>query len=102
MPRSCKFRVESHHTRAVETFLRSQHGLTHLHARHRADLLTVESGTKGQRIPRARFRRVGVHHWQLEMATHTQRWQPTPIQATLDELLSMLVHDFGWILTPPP
>lgn len=102
MPRSraATFRAESRHTRDVETFLRSQHGLTHLHARHRADLITIESGPKSDRIPHARLRRVGVHRWQLEMATHTGRWQPTPLRTNLEELLTMLVQDFGWTLQP--
>ena len=68
--------------------------------RHRADLLTIESGPKDDRIPCARFRRVGVHRWQLEMPTHSGRWQATPLRASLDELLTMLVNDFGWTLQP--
>ena len=102
MPRSrtAKFRAESVHARDVEEYLCAQHGLTHLHARHRADLITIESGPEGDRLPHARLRRVGVHLWELEMATHTGRWQPTPLRATLDELLGMLVQDFGWTLQP--
>lgn len=98
--RTFKFHVEDHHTHDVETFLRSKHGLTHLHARHRGALLTIESGPEDDRIPHARFRRLGAHRWQLEMANHTGRWQPTPLQASLDELLTMLVNDFGWTLQP--
>ena len=96
--RSSQFRVESHHTRTAEKFLCEKHGLTHLRVRHRADLLTIESGSKADRRPHARLRRVGVHRWQLEMATHTGRWQPTPIRASHEDLLEILVHEFGWTL----
>jgi hypothetical protein len=84
--------------RFVETFLHVQHGLTHLHLRHRADLLTIESGPPHDRVPHVRLRRTGPEQWQLEMATHTGRWQSTPMENSLDELLSMLVRDFGWVL----
>lgn len=96
--RSSKFRAEREHTQDVEAFLRTKRGLTHLHVRHRADLITIESGPEGGRSPHARLRRVGVHRWQLEMATHSGRWQSTPLRATLDELLDVLVDDFGWTL----
>src|SRR2546427_2908679 len=56
----------------VERFLHDR-GLRHLHVRHRADLITIESGPRKDPWPRARLRRVGAHIWQLEMATHTGR-----------------------------
>lgn len=101
MPRSrtSPLRAESSHARAVADYLREQ-GLTHLHVRERAELLTLESGPKGAQVSHARLRRIGVNRWQLEMATHTGRWQPTPIQAPLEEVLAALVHDFGWTLHP--
>jgi len=96
--RSSKFRAEPEHARDVDAFLRTERGLSHLHARRRADLITIESGPEGDRSPHARLRRVGVHRWQLEMATHDGRWQPTPLRASMEELLVMLVDEFGWTL----
>ena len=83
----------------VERFLRER-GLRHLHARHRADLVTIESGPRKDPWPHARLRRVGVHIWQLEMATHTGRWEPTPLRGLREQLLTMLVDQFGWTLQP--
>jgi len=83
----------------VATFLRDR-GLRHLRARHRADLVTIESGPAKDPWPRARLRRVGVDLWQLEMATHTGRWQPTPLRGVRKQLLTMLVDQFGWTLAP--
>ncbi len=81
----------------VERFLRDR-GLRHLRARHRADLVTIESGASKDPWPHARLRRVGAHLWQLEMATHTGRWQTTPLRGLLERILTMLVDQFGWTL----
>jgi hypothetical protein len=97
--RSSRLAAEEHHRRTVAKTLRDQ-GLSHLRVRRRAALLTLESGPEGERIPHARLRRVAVHQWQLEMATHTGRWQATPIRARLEQVIDMLVHDFGWTLLP--
>ena len=81
----------------VTAFLRGR-GFRHLRARHRADLITIESGPAKDPWPHARLRRVGAHLWQLEMATHTGRWEPTPLRGLQEQLLSMLVDKFGWTL----
>jgi hypothetical protein len=43
---------------------------------------------------------VTAQWWTLEMPTHTGRWEPTTFRAPLQQLLSTLVHDFPWTLTP--
>jgi hypothetical protein len=83
----------------VTAFLRGR-GLRHLRARHRGDLVIIESGPSKDPWPHARLRRVGVHIWQLEMATHIGRWEPTPLRGLRDQLLTMLVDKFGWTLQP--
>jgi len=45
------------------------------------------------------LRHVTVHYWTLEVATHTGRWEPTPIRDTMDNVLAILVDSFGWTLT---
>ncbi|MCY1006197.1 hypothetical protein OV079_38635 [Nannocystis pusilla] len=86
--------------RAVEQFFRRRPNLAHIRVRHRGALITLESGPSNDPIPHARLRRVAGQIWQLEMATHTGRWQPTPLRAPRDALLEALVADFGWVLTP--
>ncbi len=92
-----KHQAEKSDAAQVERFLRDR-GLRHLRARHRGDLVTIESGPAKDPWPHARLRRVGVHVWQLEMATHTGRWEPTPLRGLQEQLLSMLVDKFGWTL----
>ncbi len=94
-----KHQVSSADATAVTAFLRNR-GLRHLRARYRAGLVTIESGPVKDPWPRARLRCVGVHLWQLEMATHRGRWEPTPLRGAQEQLLTMLVDQFGWNLQP--
>lgn len=83
--------------RAVEAFLK-KHKLKHIHARKRADAITLDAGTNADPWPRARARRVTVQWWTLEMADHTGRWEQTPYRAPLADLLKQLVESFPWVL----
>ena len=95
-----KHRAEDHDLAAVRKFLKARQGLGHIRARSRSDLITLESGPKDDPYRHARIRRVSVHLWKLEMATHSGRWEPTPIRGQMDEVLTMLVDAFGWTLSP--
>jgi hypothetical protein len=46
------------------------------------------------------LRHVTVQYWTLDMATHTGRWESTPYRGVMDEVLSLLVDTFGWVLAP--
>lgn len=94
-----KFTAEQPDADAIEHYLRETRGLDHLRTRRRADVVVIESGPERARVPHARLRRVGVGLWCLEMATHTGRWEPTPIRAQRDELVRVLVEDFAWALS---
>ena len=91
------FVVEDHHADEVLDRLAEVEGLDHIRARRRADLLTLESGPKPDPIPHTRFRRVGVHRWQLEMPLRGG-WDRTPERAQLIELLDAVIKNYGWML----
>jgi hypothetical protein len=93
-----KLVAEDAHVDQVTQAFAAYDGLEHLRARRRAALVVVESGPPEDPIPHARFRRVAVRLWELEMATHTGRWQPSGVGGPLDRLLDALIHDFGWTL----
>ena len=38
--------------------------------------------------------------YQLSMADHRGRWEPTPFEGTLNDVLTTLVNDFAFMLTP--
>ena len=75
-------------------------GLDHLRVRHRADVLTVESGRKADPIPHLRFRRATVHYWTLECATHTGKWERTGHRDTLERLVKEIVTTMPWTVAP--
>lgn len=93
-----KYHAEQDHAVIVRDTLASYQGLEHLRVRRRADLVVIESGSDQDPVAHARFRRVAVHLWRLEMATHTGQWQPTPLRDQLQRLVASLVHDFPWTL----
>jgi len=51
-------------------------------------------------VRHARLRHVTVQYWTVEIATHVGRWEPTPFRGMLDDVLTLLIDDFGWVLTP--
>jgi hypothetical protein len=84
----------------VREFLAAREGLDHLRVRRRTDLLTLESGAEDEPIRHARLRRVSVHYWTLECATHTGRWEKTGVRGPMKDVLNTLVSTIPWVLTP--
>lgn len=84
--------------RGVETVLRRSPELAHLRVRRRAALLTIESGEPNEPLAHTRLRRVAAKTWQLEIANHMGRWEPTPLCGPRDAIVETLVGDFGWTL----
>lgn len=93
------FKADEDHADIVSEALAARR-LAHLRVRRRGDLVVIESGPKRDPVPHARFRRVTVHLWRLEMPTHTGQWQPTPLRDQLERLVDILINDFSWTLTP--
>ena len=94
-----KFPVTEIEVASVDRWLRQHPHLKHVRERKRADTLVLESGPAADPFPHARLRRVAVHLWILEMA-HRKRWQPSGHRDRKEVLLDLLVHQYGWMLTP--
>lgn len=82
---------------SVECFLAERPELSHIKVRVRGNVLTLESIEEGITYPHARFKRISVHKYMLEMPVKT-RWECTFIEGTVDELLEILVEKFPWCL----
>lgn len=95
-----KLSADEIHIETAERLLRAHRELRHLRVRKRADTVIVESGPKDDPVPHARLRRASVQWWTLEMPTHTGRWELTPIRAGLEQVLTTLINDYPWALTP--
>jgi hypothetical protein len=94
------WRADSDAVEEVEDFLADRPELAHLRIRSRGPLITLESGPAHDPIPHARFRRLSVHYWTLECATHTSRWEPTGERATLEKLLQLAIDSYPWVFEP--
>ena len=82
----------------AEDFLR-QRKLKHLRAKQRADTVTLDAGPTTDPWPRARFRLLTKRLWTLDVADAAGRWEATPFQAPLKELLALLADSFPWVLS---
>lgn len=94
-----KFKAEESNANYISMILRNANGLRHLRTRHRADVVTIESGPEDDPVAHARVKRVGVHLWVLEIADHRGKWESAHVRDHIDAVLKALVHDFGWVLT---
>lgn len=83
----------------TEAFLR-RHGLDHVRVRKRGDTLTLVSGPDDDPVLHARLRKVSSQWWTLEMPTHAARWGKTGLRASRLDVLTALVEQFPWTLTP--
>ncbi len=97
---SPKAKVTEQDAASARKYFDEFEGLEHLRLRARADLLVIESGPQKDPIPHARLRRLSPQTWRLEMASPTERWQPTPDQGPMRSLLERLVNVYTWILAP--
>lgn len=82
----------------LESALEKHEGLEHVRIRGRGKTLTLYSGTLDDPIDHARFTELRRGTWGLSLPRHTGRWERTPISGTWEEVLDVLVRDFGFYL----
>jgi hypothetical protein len=75
-----------------------QRKLSHLHVKERAATLALDAGPADDPWPRARFRLLTQQRWVLDIADPAGRWESTPFEASLRELLALLADTFPWVL----
>jgi hypothetical protein len=75
-------------------------GLDHLYARKHGAHIVIYSKEDGEKVKRARLTKVSAQYFQIGMADHRGKWESTPFRGTMDEMLHLLVHDFGFALAP--
>ena len=73
--------------------------LTHLKVSKRGDNIVIYSEGVNGKENRCRFINKKRGMFNLNMANHTGRWEPTPFEGSLEELLEMVIGQFPWTLT---
>lgn len=75
-----------------------QMNLKHLDAAVRGKNIVIYSEFEGKKENRCRFTQVSTRTYELGMADHNGKWEPTPFEGTVDELLEMVLKEFEWVL----
>jgi hypothetical protein len=86
----------------LESILRRYPDLNHLRVRKRGQSLTLYSEDAHGPQDHARFTSLAARTWGLSLPHHTGRWEKTPFTGSLDELVEVLVTDFGFYLERYP
>ena len=73
--------------------------LNHLKVTKRGVNIVVYSADESGKENRCRFTYIKPGVFILNMANHSGRWEPTPFEGTLEELLEMVIEQFPWTLT---
>ena len=60
-----------------------------------ANIVVYSSGENGKEN-RCRFTYIKTGLFVLNMANHSGRWEATPFEGSLDELLEMVIEQFPW------
>ena len=73
-------------------------GLNHLKVTTRGENIVIFSEYNGKKENRCRFTHMSERKYLLGIADHNGRWETTPFEGTIDELLEMVINQFGWVL----
>ena len=76
-----------------------EHQLNHLKVSKRGNRITIYSEYEGIKENRCRFTNIASKKYILDMANHTGKWEPTPFEGSVADLLEMLIEQFPWMLT---
>ena len=77
-----------------------EHGFPCLHVHAYGQHLVIYTQEDDDRWNRARLTSLQRGQYQLGLTDRRGKWEPTPFTGTLTELLTMLVNDFAFVLTP--
>jgi hypothetical protein len=73
-------------------------GLTHLKVTARTSNIVIYSEHGKEKENRCRFVKMQGNAYNLHMADHKGKWEPTPYTGTIDELVELITIQFGWAL----
>ena len=74
--------------------------LNHLKVTKRGvNIVIYSEDDDGGKENRCRFTYIKSRLFIMNMANHSGKWEPTPFEGTLEELLGMVIEQFPWTLT---
>lgn len=82
---------------AVEKELKAK-GFDYLKTSARGSHIIIYTEENGEKVNRSRLTKLKGDTFVLGMADHRGRWEPTPYEGNVKELVSMLTEQFPWVL----
>ena len=73
-------------------------GFSYLKAAARGSHVVIYSEENGEKINRSRLTKLKGDTFMLGMADNKGRWEPTPYEGNVKELVSMLTEQSPWVL----
>lgn len=92
-------RIDNEFDTAEIAALLEKYQLRHLKVSGRGRHLVVYDEYQGEKMPRVRFTRIGQDRYQLGIANHRGKWEPTPFTGSISELFDTLIRELSWLLT---
>lgn len=78
--------------------LLKMNGFSHLKVLARGKHVVIYSEDDGEKINRVRFSHLENEFFSLGVANHRGRWEVTPFEGTLPELVEILTEQFSFLL----
>ena len=72
--------------------------LKHLKVTIRGKNIVIYSEYEKEKENRCRFTQINPRLYIMNMADHTGKWESTPFEDGLEELLKMVMEQFPWVL----
>lgn len=94
--------MDTHAPEELESILRRYPDLAHLCVKKRGQSMTLCSENAQGAQEHARFTFLGAGTWGLSLPHHTGRWEKTPFTGSMEELVDVLVENFGFYLERYP
>jgi hypothetical protein len=78
--------------------LLQEKGLAHLKVMSRASNIVIYCERGNEKENRCRFVKMPENEYNLHMADHLGKWEPTPFTGTIEDLVELITTQFGWML----
>jgi hypothetical protein len=78
----------------------SEKNLTYLNVTIRGNNIVIysEYEKEKEKENRCRFTKVGSRSYIMNMANRTGKWETTPFEGSLPEMVEMVIEQFPWVL----
>lgn len=77
-------------------------GLTHLHVKAHGKSLLVQSLRGDERENHFKLSLLPRQQWRVEIGSSAGRWERTPFEGSLKEVVALVAENFPWVIAARP